>query len=173
MKQNVARNEGGVAELSLSIRNRSDRILFIDSASVLDISARLKGVLDIGGNINSWTTLSGGLGVGVKDLCNPCHNENKLDYYSPYYTLVGNRVTSKYAFFGFTTFGMQNSSIELKAVEGFKFESLRAICDFCGAPLAPGKEFTTENLYVNVAIGDTGGPGSFKREGNARRAEGF
>lgn len=91
LKQNVARNEGGVAELSLSIRNRSDRILFIDSASVLDISARLKGVLDIGGNINSWTTLSGGLGVGVKDLCNPCHNENKLDYYSPYYTLVGNR----------------------------------------------------------------------------------
>lgn len=82
-------------------------------------------------------------------------------------------MTSKYAFLGFTTFGMQNSSIELKTVEGFKFESLRAICDFCGAPLAPGKEFTTENLYVNVAIGDTGGPGSFKREGNARRAEGF
>ncbi|MFA6716024.1 MAG: glycoside hydrolase family 36 protein [Victivallaceae bacterium] len=149
-RQNVIKNVNGIAEFNLEIKNISDKTLFIDEVAVLDVSSKEKGTLALGGNINSWTMLSAGLGVGVKDLCNPCHNENKLDYYSPYYSLLGSRKTGKYVFLGFLTFAGQHTEIRLKAVKGFKFESLKAVCQFCGLPLTPGDKIQTETLYVNA-----------------------
>lgn len=150
LEQKIIANENGVAELKLKIKNISGKTLFIDEVAVIDISDKKQGVLDLGGSINSWTMLTAGLGSGVKDLCNSCHNETKLDYYSSYYSLIGNRQTRKYVFLGFLTFRKQHTQIELKAVEGFKFESLKAVCYFCGLPLKAGDEIPSETLYVNT-----------------------
>lgn len=150
-KPEMMENKDGVAKLALRIKNISGKTLFVDEARVLDISNKKTGALDLGDRINSWTMLTAGLGPGVKDLCDPCHNENKLDYLSPYYSLIGNRATGRYALFGFLTFGRQHSEIRLKAVEGFKFESLKAVCCLCEAPLLAGEELLTETLYVDTA----------------------
>ena len=150
-RQNIIKNEGGIVELSLDIRNISGRTLFIDEVAVLDISDKKQGVLALGGNINSWTMLKAVLGSGVEDLCNPCQNEEKLDYYSPFYSVMGNRKTGKYVFAGFLTFSKQHTEIKLKAVEDFNFESLKAVCYFCGFPLKMGEKIQTETLHVNTA----------------------
>jgi alpha-galactosidase len=155
----IRKGDGGSVLTSLRVRNISGETLFIDSAAVLDISVRRGAEMDMEGKINSWTMLTGGLGPGVRDLCNPCHNENKLDYYSPYYSLLGHRPSGKYIFLGFVSFGRLRPFIYLKADDGFKFESLQALCDFSGAPLAPGAETETETLLIR----ESGGPAEIMR----------
>lgn len=153
LKQIVLSNENGKAEIKLAIKNISKQKLYIQEAAVIDINAQYGGNLDIGGGVNSWTMLSGGLNAGVVDLCNPCHDSLKLDYYAPYYSLLGNRQTGNYALFAFMSFSRQDSQIRLHAVNpGFKFGSLQAVCDFCNTQLASGNFLETEILLIDTSV---------------------
>jgi alpha-galactosidase len=149
---NIIKSAEGMVELNLTVKNISDRTFFIDEVAAIDISSQNAGILKLDGNINSWTMFSAGLGAGVKDLCDPCHNENKLDYSSPYYSLIANRNSGKQVFLGFLSFDKQHTEIRLKAVEGFKFDSLKAVCGLYGLTLKPGEELHTETLYVNTVL---------------------
>ena len=152
LKRIVLSNENGKAKIKLVIKNISKQKINIQEASVVNIDTRYGGDLDLGGGINAWTMLSGGLNSGVVDLCNPCHDAMKLDYYSPYYSLLGNRQTGNYVFFAFTSFSRQDSQIRLHAVNpGFKFASLQAVCKFCNISLNAGDSLETEILFIDTS----------------------
>lgn len=134
------------AQLQLAIRNISEKPLYLEQAAILDVSTRLAGNLNLGG-MTSWTILRGGK---LDDLCDAWFEHNISDFYSRDYLVIGNRQTGQYVTMGFLSFTRQDVSFELKAARNpFKFLSLRAICDFSKASLAPGAQVITEPFYLN------------------------
>ena len=152
LEPRVLESGGGIAVLSLGVRNIGRETVRVGEAAALDVSARRGGSFAPGGGGNSWTMLSSPSGPGVKDLCNPCHDARKLDYGSADFALIGSRKGGRYALLGFLEPGGPGGRIVLKLNEsGFSFERLAAVCDFSGAPLAPGESLNTGPLYVNTA----------------------
>jgi len=135
------------AQLRLTVRNIGKERVFLNSAAVIDVSAKWQGGLELGGAMSQWTILKY---RELHDLCDEWFEKYISDYYAPYYAVIGNRASGKCLTVGFVSFSRQDTRIKLKAArDPFKFQSLRAICDFAGAPLAPGEEVHSEVLFLN------------------------
>ncbi len=138
-------------ELRMEIRNVSSMNLKINALIPGYADSALGGGLRLGGNVQEWTVLAGGNGVGVTDLCDPCYVQKMQDFHARDYALYGNRTTGKYALFGFTSFLKQDSEIILHISNpGFKFSTLAACCKTGGRILAPSEPLASERLLIRI-----------------------
>ena len=144
----MKRQEDG-AQVKLRIKNVAGQSLFLHRAAVIDVAAGNNGILDLGDEMAAWTLLQG---ETLADFCNEWFEYGKSDFYCPSYAIIGNRTSGRYVTLGFLGFARQDVSVELKAARTpFKFQRLKALCDFGRYPLAPGEGIDSETLYVNWA----------------------
>ncbi len=151
MSLNILDLTGNSAELSLEVRNISSEDIVIKKLIPALIAEENGGNTFLNPQINSWTQLAGGLGPGVTDLCDPCHNSGMLDYRALHYALYGCRSTGRYLLFGFLSFADQDSTVLLHGINpGFRFRSVEAVCDAVLHPLKPGESLSSERILVRA-----------------------
>lgn len=135
--------------LSLTVKNISQEDLTVESLMPVYLNVKNGSYLQLGGGIQNWTQLAGGLGKGVRDLCDPCFDYRMIDYKAENYVLYGNRKTDKYILFGFTSFLRQNSCIRLHAESSsLAFSGLETHCNTNSTLLKPGESINSETLFL-------------------------
>ena len=147
----VIRETENSLDVRMQVRNISNSSLYIDCLQPGSMEAVLGARTSLGIGIQAWTMLSGGIGAGVKDLCDLCFSQKVRDFYAMNYAMFGNRSNGKYFLCGFKSCKRQDTRIELHAeVVNAKFKTLLMCCDLAGYELKPGESLSSEILSLRV-----------------------